>query len=187
MHQEFDRNIIKKINTCKHNHTLRNNSNPHQVSIKGFLCRFFTPKIEARAQNGRSESCSVVSDSLRSHRLYSPWNSPGHNTGVGSLSLLQGIFWTQGSNAESPTPQADSLPAEPQGKPNNTGVGSLSLLQRIFQTQEPNQGLLHCRWILYQLSYQGSPRKEISNVACKHISYTYCERGGEIRTVLHEQ
>ena len=45
-----------------------------------------------------SESCSVVSDSLRPHELYSPWNSPGQNTGVGSLSLLQGIFPTQGSN-----------------------------------------------------------------------------------------
>ena len=39
----------------------------------------------------------------------------------------------------------------------NTGVGSLSLLQVIFPIQESNQGLLHCRWILYQLSYQGSP------------------------------
>ena len=38
----------------------------------------------------------------------------------------------------------------------NTGVGSLSLLQGIFLTQESNQGLLHCRQILYQLSYQGN-------------------------------
>ena len=38
----------------------------------------------------------------------------------------------------------------------NTGVGSLSLLQGIFLTQGSNQGLLHFRWILYQLSYQGS-------------------------------
>ena len=45
-----------------------------------------------------SESRSVMSDSLRPHGLYSPWNSPGQNTGVGSLSLLQGIFATQGSN-----------------------------------------------------------------------------------------
>ena len=60
--------------------------------------------------------------------------------------------WTQVSAL-----QADSLPAEPQGKPKNTGVGSQSLLQRIFPTQESNQGLLHCRWLLYQLSYQGSP------------------------------
>ena len=45
-----------------------------------------------------SESHSVVSNSFRSHRLYRPWNSLGQNTGVGSLSLLQGIFPTQGSN-----------------------------------------------------------------------------------------
>ena len=43
-----------------------------------------------------SESCSVISNSLRPHELYSPWNSPGQNTRVGSLSLLQGIFPTQG-------------------------------------------------------------------------------------------
>ena len=45
-----------------------------------------------------SESCSVVSDSLQPRGLYSPWNSPGQNIGVGSLSLLQGIFPTQGLN-----------------------------------------------------------------------------------------
>ena len=45
---------------------------------------------------------------------------------------------------------------EPPGKPKNTGAGSLSLLQGIFLTQELNGGLLHCRWILYQLSYEGS-------------------------------
>ena len=60
-----------------------------------------------------SESRSVVFDSLWPHGLYSPWNSPGQNTQVGGLSLLQGIFPTQG----------------------------------------PNPGLLHCRWILYQLNH----------------------------------
>ena len=40
----------------------------------------------------------VESDSLWPHGLYSPWNSPGQNTGVGSLSLLQGIFPTQELN-----------------------------------------------------------------------------------------
>ena len=45
-----------------------------------------------------SESHSVVSDSLRPVGLYSSWNSSGQNTGVGSLSLLQGIVPTQGSN-----------------------------------------------------------------------------------------
>ena len=52
--------------------------------------------------------------------------------------------------------QADSLPAEPQGKPKNTGVGSRSLLQWIFLTQESNWGLPRCRHNLYQLNYQGS-------------------------------
>ena len=47
---------------------------------------------------GSCESCSIMSESLRPHGLYSPWNSPGQNTGVSSLSLLQGIFPTQGSN-----------------------------------------------------------------------------------------
>ena len=65
-----------------------------------------------------SESHSAVSDSLQPHGLYNPWNSPGQNTGVGSLSFLQGIFPTQGSN----------------------------------------QGLLHCRWILYHLSYESYER-----------------------------
>ena len=45
-----------------------------------------------------SESRSIVSDSLRPHGLYSPWNSPGQNTGVGSRFLLLGIFPTQGLN-----------------------------------------------------------------------------------------
>ena len=45
-----------------------------------------------------SESHSAMSDSLQPHVLYSPWNSPGQNIGGGSLSLLQGIFPSQGSN-----------------------------------------------------------------------------------------
>ena len=49
-----------------------------------------------------SESHSVVSDSLQPHGLYSPLNSPGQNTGVGSLSFLQGIFPTQGSKPRLP-------------------------------------------------------------------------------------
>ena len=60
-----------------------------------------------------------------------------------------------GIKSRSPTLQMDSLPAEPQGKLKNTGVGSLSLLQGISPIQELNQGLLHWRRILYQLSCQG--------------------------------
>ena len=89
-----------------------------------------------------SKSCSVISDSLQPCELYSPRNSPGQNTEMGSLSLLQGIFPTQGSNPGLPHCRQIFLPAEPQGKPKNTGVGSLSFLQWIFPTQELNRGLL---------------------------------------------
>ena len=50
------------------------------------------------SHESESESNSVMFDPSRPRRLYSPWNSPGQNTGVGSLSLLQGIFPTHGSN-----------------------------------------------------------------------------------------
>ena len=62
---------------------------------------------------------------------------------MGSLSLLQEIFPTQGLNPGLPRLQVDSLPAEPQGKPKNIGMGSLSLLQWIFPKQESNWGVLH--------------------------------------------
>ena len=84
-------------------------------------------------------------------------DSPGKNTGVGCHALLQGIFPTQGLKPRAPALQAESLPSEPPGKSMNTGVGSLSLLQGIFLTKKLNWGLLHCRWILYQLSHLGSP------------------------------
>ena len=49
-------------------------------------------------QSESSESCSVVSNSLPPHGLYSPWNSPGQKTGVSRLFHLQRIFPTQESN-----------------------------------------------------------------------------------------
>ena len=70
---------------------------------------------------------------------------------------FSGDFPNPGIEPRSPALQADSLPAEPPGKPKNIGVGSLSLLEGIFPTQELTQALLHCRRILYQLSHQGSP------------------------------
>ena len=53
-------------------------------------------------------------------------------------------------------------------------MGSLSLLQGIFPTQESNQGLLHCRWIPYQLSYQGgSPRMTLMDINdCGYVPTT---------------
>ena len=112
-------------------------------------CKFWLPLYRWKWK-------SVVSNSLQPHGLYSPWNSPGQNTGAGSLSLLQGIFPTQGSNTGLPYCKQILNQLSHKGSP-NSGVGSLSLLQQIFPTQESNWGLLHYRQILYQLSYQGSP------------------------------
>ena len=64
-----------------------------------------------------SESCSVVSSSLRPRRLYHPWNSPGQNTGVGSLSLLQGIFPTQGLSPGLPHCRQILYQISHQGRP----------------------------------------------------------------------
>jgi len=50
-------------------------------------------------------------------------------------------------------------------------MGSLSLLQGIFPRQELNRGLLHCRWILYQLSYQGSILNKLQNKREKMKKY----------------
>ena len=101
-----------------------------------------------------SESGSVVSDSLRPLGLYSPWNSQARilewvafpfsggssqPTDLTQVSHIAGRFFTSWATRK----------AQEYWSP--------SLLQGIFLTQELNQGLLHCRQILYQLSYQGSP------------------------------
>ena len=64
---------------------------------------------------------------------------------------------TELASSATPALSGGFFTAEPPGKPKNTGVGGLSLLQGIFPTQELNQGLLHCRQILYELRCQESP------------------------------
>ena len=116
-----------------------------------------------------SESFSVVSDSA------TPWTA-AHQAPLSMGGFSRQEYWSglpcpppgelpnPRIEPRSPALQADSLPAGPPGKPKNTEVGSLSLLQRIFLTQESNRGLLHCRWILYQLNYQGSPSAPIASI-----------------------
>ena len=96
--------------------------------------RFFTSSTICKACMKVKVSHSVVSDSLQPHRLYSPWSSPGQNTGVGSPSFLQGIFPTQGSNPG--LLHCRWILYQLSHKPKNTGVGSLSLFQGICLTQE---------------------------------------------------
>ena len=74
----------------------------------------------------------------------------------GLPSPYPGDLPNSGIEHRSPALKVDYLPSEPPGKPKNTRVDSQSLLQGIFLTKELNLGLLPCRWILYQLSYQGS-------------------------------
>ena len=86
-----------------------NSLRPHELQHARPPCPSPTPRVH-------SDSCPSLCDPMDS-----PWNSPGQNTGVSSLFLLQ----------------------------------------VIFPTQELNPGLMHCRWILYQLSYQGSLTQHI--------------------------
>ena len=102
-----------------------------------------------------------LSNSLQPHGLYSLPGSSIHG-------IIQAKYWRKlpcpplgdlpnlGLEPRSPTLQVDSLPAEPQGKSKNTKVDSLTLRQQIVLIQELNWSLLHCRRILYQLSYKGS-------------------------------
>ena len=122
------------------------NSSVCDLGTRGFLGEtlrlvasvFIKQRHQSEVQNSllycqsESKSHSVVSDSLWPQGLYSPWKSPGQNTGVGSLSLLQGIFPTQGSNPGLPYCRWILYQLSHKG-PNKTGVGSLSLLQGSSQ------------------------------------------------------
>ena len=69
---------------------------PFYAVIDGWKSQHVVVCFQIQDCSGVSKSRSVVSDTLRPHGLYSPWNSPGQNTEVGSLSLLQEVFPTQG-------------------------------------------------------------------------------------------
>ena len=74
---------------------------PKQTKLNSTLQKMQYTKV-TYLSDWVSGSHSVMSDSLWPHGLYSPWDSPGQNTGVGSLCLLQGIFPTQRSNSGLP-------------------------------------------------------------------------------------
>ena len=84
----------------------------------------------------------VMSNFLHPHGLYSPWNSPGQNTGMGSLSLLQGIFPTQGSNP-----------------------GLLYYRRNLYQlSHEGSPGILE--WVAYHFSRASSQPRNQTGVSC---------------------
>ena len=104
-----------------------------------------------------AQLCLTLCNPMESARLLGPWGFSRQEYWSGLPYPPPGNLPNPGIKSRSTTVQADSLLSEPPGKPKNTGVGSLSLLQGIFLTQESDWGLRHCRWILYQLSYQGGP------------------------------
>ena len=110
-----------------------------------------------------AQSCLTLCDPWTTHEApLTKWILQARILEWVAMPSSRGIFPTQGSNPRSPTLQVDSSPSEPPGKPVSIGVGSLSFLQQTFSTLELNQGLLHCRQILYQPSYQRSPAELVS-------------------------
>ena len=89
-----------------------------------------------------NESCSVVSDFSQPHGLYSPWNSPGQNTGVGSLSLLQGIF-----------PIQRLKPGLPHCR---------QILYHLGHKRSPRI----LEWVAYPFSSRSSPPRNRNGVCC---------------------
>ena len=137
-------------------HTVRNTSEVDKL-------RYWAVK-ECKCPLKREKKWKVKVAPLCAPLFVTPWTIP--SMGFSRPEYWSG--WSCPSSGDLPNPgtqprpstfQVDSLPAEPPRKPKNTRVGSLSLLQRIFSIQELNQGLLHCKQILYQLSYHEVPLK----------------------------
>ena len=101
----------------------------------------FTPNPRSEYE-WLSESCSVMSDSLRLHGVYSPWNFPDQNTGVGSLCLLQGIFPTQGFNP-----------------------GLLHCRRILYQLSHKGSPRI-LEWVAYSFSRESSQPRNQTRVSC---------------------
>ena len=115
--------------------------------------------------------CSIVCNSLGPHGLYSPWTSPGQNTGVGSRSLLQGTFPTQGLNPGLPQCRQILYQLSHQGSPrmmervvypfssgsswprNQTGVPAL----QVDSLPAELQGKPECFHVYVSLSFTFNP------------------------------
>ena len=92
--------------------------------------------------------------------LYSPRNSPDQNTGVGSFSLLQGIFPIKGSNLDLLHCRQIFHQLSHQVSPRILKWVADPFSRRSSWRRNWTKDLSNCKWILYQLSYQGSPLLE---------------------------
>ena len=118
---------------------------------------------DKRWYESESESRSVMSDSLWPHGLYRPWNSPGQDTVVGSLSLLQGIFPTEGSNP-----------------------GLLHCRQILYQLSHKGSPRI-LEWVAYPFFRGSSWPKNPTGVSCIAGGFFYQLRyEGSLRCVQHD-
>ena len=106
----------------------------------------------------RKRKLKLLSHIWFSATLYSPWNSPGLNTRMGSVIPSPGDLRNPGIEPTFPALWADSLQAEPQGKPKDTGVDSLSLLQGSSQPRNRTKvsctaGGLFTNWAIREALY----------------------------------
>ena len=102
-----------------------------------------------------SESCSVVPDSWRPYGLQSSWISPGQNTGVGNLSLLQGIVPTQGLNPDLPQCRQNLYQLSHRGSPGTLEWVAYPFSSRSFRPRNRTGVSCIAGGFFYQLSYQG--------------------------------
>ena len=120
-HDKITLKLLWMNRLYKHKGFLKNKNSEGQSLHQMSRCNLKLISNKLKVKVKVTQSCPTLQG------VHRPWNSPGQNIGTGSLSLLQGIFPTQGSNP----------------------------------------GFPHCRWILYQLSHKGSPRK------LKRIAYFF--------------
>ena len=160
-------------NTAVGCHALLQRKMPRdQTQVSCIAGGFFTTSKPLNNSKWKWKLLSSIRLFMTPWTLYSPWNSPGQNTGVSSLSLLQGIFLTQGSNPGLPHCRQILYQLSHKGSPRILEWVAFPFSSRSSWPRNQTQGLLHCRWILYQLSYQGSPeyRRKWLNVWDSRIS-----------------
>ena len=105
-----------------------------------------------------NENHSVLSNSLQPCGLYSPWNSPGQNTGMGSLSLLQGIIPTQGSNPGLPHCRQVLYQLHHHRSPRNLEWVAYLFSRRSSQSRNPtgvscNAGRFFTNWAVREVHF----------------------------------
>ena len=111
------------------------NIHPHSCFL--FPCGFLLSILKVKV----AQLCPTL---WKSYGLYSPWNSPGQNTGVGSLFLLQGIFPTSGSNPGLPHCRRILYQLRHKEWPRLLEWVAYFFSSRSSPTQELNWDLLHC-------------------------------------------